>query len=346
MLNTDSRIENTKITPNTPLPLKILGIGRYLPKKVVLSSQLEEQYNLPKGWCEEKQGIKERRWIDKETAAYMGAEAAKEAVADAGLTFSDIDLIINASGTPDQIVPDGGPLIQRELGLGESSIPSISVSASCLSFLLALDVSSMYLNMRRYKNILIVSSDISSCALDFTKIENFTMFGDAAASVVVSLPKPEEKSCVYTTLIKTYGYAADYSAVFGGGTRMNPNRSNSKPEDYYLHMDGGELMKVGFKYLPAFVEELWESCKEYCSMDDVKVVVPHQPSRVVLDFLSLTYPEEKIVKVIDRFGNCVAASTPMALYEAIKEKRLQRGDLAVITGSGSGITFAGMVLTY
>ncbi len=170
--------------------------------------------------------------------------------------------------------------------------------------------------------------------------------GDAAAAAVVTLPSQGEKSCIYSTLISTYGYAADFSAVFGGGTRMNPTRKDSKPEDYYLHMDGGELMKVGFKHLPAFVEKLWDSCRDYCVMEDVKVVVPHQPSRVVLDFLSLIYPEEKIIRTIDRFGNCVAASTPLALYETIKAKRLLRGDLAVMTGSGSGITFAGMIMTY
>lgn len=329
-----------------PLPLKIAGIGRYLPKRIVLSSELEEQYGLPKGWCEEKQGIRERRRVSFETAAFMGAEAAKEAVADAGLTFNDIDLIINASGTPDQIVPDGGPLIQRELGLGESGIPAVSVNASCLSFLFALDISIGYLNFGRYKNILIVSSDITSCALDYSKAENFTMFGDAAAAAVVTLPEPDEKCLVYTSLIETYGYAADFSAVHGGGTRMNPNRPDSKKEDYYLKMNGGELMKVGFNHIPQFVQKLWESCNEYCVMDDLKLVIPHQASRVVLDFLGLTYPEEKIMRIIDRFGNCVAASTPLALYEAIKEKRLVRGDLVLITGSGSGISFAGMVLTY
>jgi 3-oxoacyl-[acyl-carrier-protein] synthase-3 len=331
---------------NYPLPLKIAGIGRYLPKRIVLSSELEEQYGLPKGWCEEKQGIRERRRVEFETATFMGAEAAKEAVADAGLTFKDIDLIINASGTPDQIVPDGGPLLQRELGLGESGIPAISVNASCLSFLVAMDMSSLYLNMGRYKNILIVSSDITSCALDYSRGENFTMFGDAAAAAVVTLPEAGEKSRIYTTHIETYGYAADYSAVYGGGSRMNPSRTDSKPEDYFLHMNGGELMKVGFKHIPNFAKKLWESCSEYWVMDDVKVIIPHQASRVVLDFLGLTYPEEKIVRVIDRFGNCVAASTPLALYEAIKQKRLVRGDLALITGSGSGITFAGMVFTY
>lgn len=200
-----------------PLPLKIAGVGRYLPKRVVLSSELEQQYGLPVGWCEEKQGISERRWIDSETATYMGAEAAKEALADAGLTLSDIDLIINASGTPDQLIPDGGPLLQRELGLGESGITAISVNASCLSFLLAIDVSAGYLNLGRHQNILIVSSDITSCALDYSKPENFTLFGDAAAAAVVTLPASGEDACVYSTLFKTYGYAADYSAVFGGG---------------------------------------------------------------------------------------------------------------------------------
>ncbi|MBU8854955.1 3-oxoacyl-ACP synthase III family protein [Bacillus sp. FJAT-26377] len=333
-------------TKNKPLPLKIAGIGRYLPERVVLSSDLEKKYGLPEGWCEEKQGIRERRWVENETATFMGTEAAKEAVSDAGLTFSDIDLIINASGTPDQLVPDGGPLLQRELGMGKSGIPAVSVNASCLSFLLAIDISAGYLNMGRYKNILIVSSDVTSCSLNYSKPENFTLFGDAAAAAVVTLPEEGEESCIYSTLFKTYGYAADYSAVFGGGTSMYPLREDAKPEDYYLTMDGRELMKVGFNYQPDFVKELWERCKDYCVMEDIDLVIPHQPSRVVLDYLGLIYEEEKIMRTIGRYGNCVAASAPLALYDAIKQRHLSRGDLAVITGSGSGITFGGIVLTY
>mgnify|MGYP001588887400 CR=1 FL=1 len=106
-----------------PLPLKITGVGRYLPKRVVPSSEVELMCGVRPGWIEQRTGVKERRWANGETSSFMGAEAAKEAVKDAGLSFRDIDLILNASGTPEQAIPDTSVLIQRELGLGEEPSP-------------------------------------------------------------------------------------------------------------------------------------------------------------------------------------------------------------------------------
>ncbi len=328
-----------------PLPFKIAGIGRYLPERVVPSGELEKKYGLSDGWCVEKQGITERRWVTGETASFMGAEAAKQAVADAGLELKDIDLIINASGTPEQMVPDGGPLVQRQLGLGRSGIPSITVSASCLSFFVAMEVSANYLNMGRYNRVLIVASDVPSAALDFSKPENFTLFGDAAAAVVVTRPEPGDGSAIHAAHMATYGFGAEFSMVSGGGSRQHPNREDTRPEDNYLRMDGAELLKIGFEYLPPFNKNLWGKCPQY-SIEDIKYVVPHQPSRVVLDYLSLTYPDDKLVRIIDRFGNCVGASMPLALYEAIKFLGLRRGERVLVTGTGSGVSFVGMVLTY
>lgn len=330
---------------NYPLPFKIAGIGRYVPSRIVESSELEQKYNLKKDWCAEKQGVWQRRWAaEGETASVMGAKAAQEALADAGVRAEEVDLIINASGTPEQLVPDGGPLIQRELGLGKSGIPAITVSASCLSFYLALDISSQYLSFGKYKKILIVSSDVSSTALNFDNPENFTLFGDGAAAVVVTLPLEKEQSCMHSSYMVTYGYGADFSAVLGGGTKKPSTSKDIRPEDHYLQMNGAELLKASFEYFPKFIKNLWAYSK--CTMNDLKVIIPHQPSRVVLDFLSLNLPEEKMVRIINNFGNCVGASMPMALYQAVKDQRLKRGDLALLTGPGSGLSLAGMVLTY
>ena len=109
------------------LPLKIIGLGRYLPERIVPSAEVEALCGLPPGWIERRSGVRERHWATTETSSYMGAQAAREAVAQAGLALSDIDLILNASGTPEQAIPDGGPLIQRQLGLGGSGIPCLSV---------------------------------------------------------------------------------------------------------------------------------------------------------------------------------------------------------------------------
>src|SRR5688572_7446931 len=126
---------------DTGFRIKIAGMGRYLPERIVTNEELEALCDLPRGWIEKHNGVCERRWINGETSSYMGAQAAREALDKAGMQLGDIDLILNASGTPEQVIPDTGALIQRQLGLGESGIPSMSIHATCLSFVAALDMS-------------------------------------------------------------------------------------------------------------------------------------------------------------------------------------------------------------
>ncbi len=168
------------------LPLKIIGLGRYLPSRIVSSSELESLYALPPGWVERRNGVRERRRVTTETSSFMAAEAAREALDEAGLRPDQLNLIINASGTAEQAIPDTGALIQRQLGLGRSGIPAMSVNTTCLSFITALDVAATYLNAGRYKHILIASSDISSCGINPKEPESATLVGDAAAAVIVT----------------------------------------------------------------------------------------------------------------------------------------------------------------
>ena len=118
-----------------PQQLKIAGLGRYLPERVVPSAEVEALWYSPAGWIERHSGVRERRWATTETSSYMGAQAAREAVAESGLELSDTDLIVNASGTPEQAIPDGGPLVQRQLGLATPVSPARSVHATCPSFI-------------------------------------------------------------------------------------------------------------------------------------------------------------------------------------------------------------------
>src|SRR5690606_28634894 len=144
-------------TSRMSLPMKIVGVGRYLPERVVTSAEVERLCGIKPGWIERHTGVKERRWVGpRESNSFMGAAAAREAVKDAGLTLEDIDLILCAAGTPEQTIPDNSALLQRELGLGKSGTSCMSVHITCLSFLLAMDLASVMLSVDRYKNILIV----------------------------------------------------------------------------------------------------------------------------------------------------------------------------------------------
>ncbi len=328
-----------------PQPVKIVGVGHYLPKRVVQSAEIERLHGLEEGWIERKQGVRERRWIDDETASFMAAEAAREAVADAGLELADIGLIVGSSGTYEQPIPDNACLVQRELGLGESGIPCMSVHTTCLSFLSGLDVASNYIAEGRYENVLLVSSDISSNNLNFAHPESSTLFGDLAAAAVVTRTPDGEPSCIHAARFATYGDGAEFTQVPGGGTRMNPIFPTARKEDYYFHMDGPAVLKWTLKFVAEFLENLQPGLSK--GLGDIKLVVPHQASKVALEAHSMFgMDQDRLVKTIDRVGNCIAASLPYALYVAIREGRLARGDKALLLGTGAGLSMGGIILTY
>jgi 3-oxoacyl-[acyl-carrier-protein] synthase III len=328
-----------------PMPLKIVGVGRYVPERVVPSTELDARLDLREGWIEEKQGIRERRWATDETSSFMAAEAVREAVADAGMELSDIDLIFNASGTPEQVIPDGSALIQRQLGLGESGVSGMSLHTTCLSFLVAMDVTASLLATDRYKNVVIVSSEISSVGLNWSHPESSTLFGDAAAAAVVTRTPEGEASCVHAARLETYGAGAEHTQIPGGGSAHHPNKETTTFEDNLFHMNGPEVFKMAIKYAPPFLERLLPDFAN--AVGALKVVVPHQASKLALDshtFLGM--PEDKVARTLDRFGNCIAASIPLTLYEVIRAGRIERGDKFLLLGTGAGLSLGGVVATY
>jgi 3-oxoacyl-[acyl-carrier-protein] synthase III len=328
-----------------PLALKIAGLGRYLPQRVVSNEEIERRCELPAGWIERKTGVRERRWVEGESNSVMGARAAAEAVAAAGLGLADIDLIVNASGSQEQAIPDGGPLLQRELGLGGTGVPCFSVHATCLGFVVALDVCAALLATGRYRRILVVCADIGSVGLNFKEPESASLIGDAAAAAVLTLPGPGEPSSVLAARLETYGEGADLTEIRGGGSRHHPNRPDTRPEDNLFHMDGPKIYRLAMEHLGGFLERLRPGLSS--GLGQIELVVPHQASLLAVRALRhFGVPDERVIVNLDRVGNCIATSIPSALYDAVHEGRLQRGQEVLLLGTGAGLSIGGAILVY
>lgn len=330
-----------------PLPVKIIGIGRYLPERIVTNAEVEELIGLEPGMIDRTAaGVQERRWLDWPTSAsWMGAQAAKEAVADAGLTLADIDLIINASGTSEQHIPDGGPLIQRHLGLGDSGVACMSVHTTCLSFLTALNVAANFLNGGQYRNILIISSDITSRAINPREPESFILFGDCAAAVVVTRPAAGEDSRMTHYIMRTFGEGAYLTCVMGGGTGQHPNRPDTTPEHNLFHMEGFKVYKVARKHGLETLEMMRPNLMEW--IDEIRWVVPHQASMLAIKTIErFGVPLDRIGLTIGHLGNCVAASIPATFYEIIRQNKLARGEKVLFIGTGAGLSIAAAIIVY
>ncbi len=332
---------------NQPLPIKIAGIGRYLPQRVVTNAEVEEMCGLPLGTIDQTAaGVKERRWIQgEESNSYMGAQAALEAMEEAGMTIRDIDLILNASGTQERVIPDGSTLIQRQLGMADSGLPCMSIHSTCLSFLWAFNVAAHFIQSGQYRNILIVSSDVGSRNINPSEPESFVLFGDAGAAVVVTRPGEGEKSCMSRYIFRTFSEGADFTRVLTGTARP-PHLPDARIEDSLFHMEGKQLYKLTKKYGPESLEMLRPGLSR--GLGDIRLVVPHQASGLAIRAYAKhnKWPMEKIAVTIDWLGNTIAASIPATLYDVIRQGRIERGDEVLLVGTGAGLSLGGAVITY
>jgi 3-oxoacyl-[acyl-carrier-protein] synthase III len=327
------------------LSLKVVGLGHYLPDQVIPSADVEKRCGIKPGWIARKTGVLERRWVNGETCLYMGAQASREAIADAGVELKDIDLIINASGTQPQAIPDGAHLLQRELGLEGSGIACMTVHTTCLSFLTAMHVAGSFLENELYKNILIVSADIASCGIDFSQPESAALFGDAAAAAVVTRPAEGEASCVVTSRLEGYSEGADFTKIAGGGTLKPPSHPESNPSDNVFYMEGPNVYRLARKHISSFLEEVRPGLSK--GLGTIKHVIPHQASIFAVRALrKYGVPDEQVSVNLDKYGNCIAASLPLTLYEAAKQGRFQRGDEILLVGTGAGLCLGAMILVY
>ena len=276
----------------------------------------------------------------------MGAKAAIQALQRGNTQAEDIDCIISACGVMEQPIPSTSVLIQNKLGLGHSAIPCFDVNATCLSFIKAMDIAADGLTLGRYNKILIVSSEIASCGLNWDSPEAAAIFGDGAAAVLVSAGDSHNPS-LFASHMETYGVWQDICTLESGGTRLLPSDDKeafAKGTKFY--MDGSEVLKTTLSYIPAFLEKLLDKAK--LSMDDIALIVPHQASGFSLRALHtrLGLDQSKIVNVFSQYGNQIAASIPHTLNHAIETKRLNRGDKVMLVGTSAGISVGGIILQY
>lgn len=328
------------------LPLQIVSMGKYIPRRKVPSAELDERLGLQAGWIARHQGIQHRYWAEgDETASQMGAWAVMDALAQAGLGQEDVDLLINTSGTAEQHIPDTGALIQRALGWGSSGIPAFSVHATCLSFLVGVELAATFLATGRYRNIVLVSTEVVSSGLDWEHPETASLFGDLAVAAVLRRTPDGQASCLEKYRLETYGDGAHLTQIVGGGSRLHPNHPDTRPEDNLFQMDGAGVMRMISGLAGPFLERVRPGLST--GLGDIDWVVPHQASRLGIASLHLFgMGADRMVRTLDHYGNCVAASIPITLLEAVQSGRLQRGQRVLLIGSGAGLSMGAAILIY
>ncbi|MFC1569681.1 3-oxoacyl-ACP synthase III family protein [bacterium] len=313
--------------------IQISKTGFYLPPKIQNNQELSTLLNRSEKWIDSRTGVLERR-ISEESMHLNAAKAAKDVLHDS----PPPDCILNASVTPLQLIPDSSVFIQEALGY--SGIPSWSIHATCLSFLVALHTAATMIHSGSFKRILIVSSEVGSGFRNMKEPESAALIGDGAAVALVE-PTPEGEPGLWLDWeMGTWPEGKSLTEFRGAGTLRPPYKSDKTTEDdYSFHMKGTKVFKMARKHTHVILEKLIS--RNNVSIKDIDWVVPHQASGPALKSASnYGIPEEKLINIIEKAGNTIAASTPMALAWAHRENLLKRGDLILIGGSGAGLSIA------
>jgi len=320
--------------------VKIVSTAFDAPARVETAAELAPRLGRSESWIATRTGVLRRHVADDDAdVACFGARVARRAL-DGG---AEPDLILNASGLPRQALPDTSTFVQRALGM--SGVASHSVNASCLSFLVALHAASAYITAGAHRRVLIVSADFGTRGRNWAEPESAALLGDGAAAAVVEASPPAEASAMLSWRMSTWPEGADFTEVRGAGLRRHPNDPATRPEDNLFHMHGPAVFRLALQRVPGVIRGALADAG--LSPEEVDLVVPHQASGPGLALLSrLGFPPDRVVDVVSEYGNCVAASLPMALAVADREGRLRRGQNVLLAGTGAGLAVAAAVLRW
>ena len=322
--------------------IKIVGLGKSLPEKVLSNADLEKMVDTSDEWITSRTGIKERRIVEKESASDLAAKASLQALKKAGIKAADIELIIVATVTPDRSFPSTACYVQSLIGAKKAAV--FDLSAACAGFNYALSVAWGVVGSGIYKNALVIGVDILSVITDWKDRSTCVLFGDGAGAAVVV---PCSKG---TGMLSTYlggdGNMSEILQLPAGGSKIPASLDTVKKGMHYIKMTGNELFKIAVRIMVKSAQEALKKCS--LTSKDVDLLVPHQANLRIINATAqrLGLPSEKVYVNIQRYGNMSGASTVVALCEAYEEKKIKRGDIVVLDAFGGGLVWGACVIRW
>ena len=323
---------------------RILGIGAYSPQKVLTNQDLEKMVDTTDEWIVERTGISERHIAaDDEASSDLATQAGRRAMADAGLTPGDIDLVICASVTGDMPFPATACLVQANLGLKNAA--AFDIAAGCTGFLYGLNLVQGLIRAGAYKRVLLIGGEVLSRTLDWTDRSTCVLLGDSAGAMVLG-PDEGSESGILTTRIASDGTKAELLYIPGGGSRKPASHSTVDEHLHYFKMNGRETFKHATRNMAAIAKQVL--AESGIALEDVDLLVPHQANLRIISYIAdqLGVPMEKVYTNVQRYGNTSSASIPLALTEARQNGRLKQGDIVLMVAFGAGLTWGATLLRW
>lgn len=318
----------------------LIGTGSYLPEKRLTNDELSKMVDTNDEWIVQRTGIRERRIAGPgESTATMAAEAAKRAIAAAGIEAKDLDLIIVATITPEMVFPSTACFVAAQLGL--TSTPAFDMSAACSGFIFACVTGSSFIKSGQYKTVLVIGAETLSRVTDYTDRTSCIIFGDGAGAAIFRRSDDTTKGLIYNSMFAD-GTGAD-AMTLKPGSRHPINEQLLAEKNQYMRIRGREV----YKFAVSRFEELIRDAMKRCELTpESLLIIPHQVNQRIIDSAmeKLGLPAERAFVNIDKYGNTSAASIPIALDEAMRAGKLKPGDHVVCVAFGGGLTWANAVI--
>jgi 3-oxoacyl-[acyl-carrier-protein] synthase-3 len=318
---------------------RIIGTGGYLPEKVLGNHDLEKMVDTSDAWITERTGIKERHIAaDGENTCDLAEQAALRAIEMADIDRNDIDLIIVATTTPDQVFPSTACLLQERLGI--HGAPAFDVQAVCTGFVYALSVADKFLKSGTHKTALVVGAETMSRIIDWTDRGTCILFGDGAGAVLL---QAGEEPGVLSTHIHADGRYKDLLQVQSG---VSNGYKQVQDGTAFMEMRGNEVFKMAVNTLGRIVDETLEA--NAMEKSDIDWLVPHQANIRIIQATAkkLRMPMDNVVVTVDRHGNTSGASVPLALDVAVRDGRIKRGETILLEAFGGGFTWGSALVKF
>jgi 3-oxoacyl-[acyl-carrier-protein] synthase III len=313
------------------------GTGSYLPEKILTNADLEKLVETSSDWIMARTGIAERHIIaEDQQASDMAFFAAQKAISAAGIDPQQIDLIIVATATPDYIFPSTACLLQSRLGV--NTCPAFDIQAACAGFNYGLSIADQYIRSGSARTALVVGSEAMSRLIDWSDRTTCILFGDGAGAVVLTA---SDKPGILSTHIHADGIHQD--KLYVPNDLRNKGAARLAP---HLVMQGSEVFKIAVKTLGAVVDETLAHNK--LEKTAVNWLIPHQANHRIIEATAkkLNLPMERVVMTVAAHGNTSSASIPLALDTAVRDGRIQRGDVLLLESFGAGFAWGSALIRY
>lgn len=322
----------------------IKSLATYVPPRVLTNADLEKMVETSDEWILQRTGIRERHIVDPGMATSdLATMAAREAIARAGLTPDDIDVIVVGTVTPDMLFPSTACLVQAKLGA--SNAWGFDLSAACSAFTYALTVGNSIVASGGAKHALVIGADVMSSIIDYTDRATCVLFGDGAGAVVLGL-SDDEKFGILDYEHKIDGNGGPALCMPAGGSRMPATHETVDQRLHYVKQDGQTVFKFAVRNTGEICERLLN--RNNLTGEDLDLFVSHQANkRIIMSAAErIGMPEHKVIINIDRYGNTTAATIPLALQTAVESGKLKKGDLILLTSVGAGFTVGSLLVRW